>query len=97
MTDSSNIATTVGASVANKTTYTGALTGVVGWWTQIDLISVIGLSLAVIGFFFNLYFQYRRDKREEQESAARTRREEIESAARLRVLEIQQQKEKING
>lgn len=82
MTDSSSVIA-IGASVANKTTYTGAATGVLGWVTQIDLLSAMGVILAIIGFLFNLWFQYRRDKREE-----------IESAARLRIIEKQNQVDK---
>ena len=61
----------VGASVANKTTVAGAVTGAVGWVADINWIGLIGAAVAVLGLAANIYFQIRRDRREAAESAAR--------------------------
>lgn len=61
----------VGASMANKTTVAGALTGAVGWLAQINWVGLIGVLVAVLGLAANIYFQIRRDRREAAESAAR--------------------------
>lgn len=61
----------VGASVANKTTVAGAVTGAVGWLAHVNWIGLSGVFIAILGFLVNCYFQYRRDKREAAESAAR--------------------------
>lgn len=56
---------------ANRTTETGALTGVVGWAAQVNWIGWAGVLVAVVGFLANLYYQRRRDRREQVESEAR--------------------------
>ena len=61
----------VGASMANKTTVAGAVTGAVGWLAQINWVGLIGVLVAVLGLAANIYFQIRRDRREAAESAAR--------------------------
>ena len=61
----------VGASVANKTTVAGALTGAVGWLAQVNWLGLSGVLIAILGLLVNFYFQHRRDKREAAESAAR--------------------------
>lgn len=60
-----------GASVSNKTTVAGAVTGAVGWAADINWIGLIGAVVAVLGLAVNIYFQIRRDRREAIESAAR--------------------------
>jgi len=61
----------VGASVASKGMMAGAATGVVGWLSQVNWIGIAGVGIAVLGFLVNTYFQIRRDRREDAESAAR--------------------------
>lgn len=61
----------VGSSVAFKTTFVGALTGVAGFLSQINWIGLSGVLLAVLGLLVNVYFLSRRDRREAAESAAR--------------------------
>lgn len=61
----------VGASVANKATAVGAVTGAVGWLAQVNWLGLSGVFIAIIGLLVNFYFQHRRDKREAAESAAR--------------------------
>lgn len=61
----------VGASVANKATAVGAVTGAVGWLAQVNWLGLSGVFIAILGLLVNFYFQHRRDKREAAESAAR--------------------------
>ncbi|MCZ4321450.1 holin [Pseudomonas anguilliseptica] len=61
----------VGASVANKFTFGGAATGFIGWLAQVNWIGLAGVLIALAGLAANYYFQHRRDKREQEESAAR--------------------------
>lgn len=61
----------VGASVANKTTAVGAVTGLAGWVTQINWIALAGVMIALLGLVANIYFHHRRDRREAAESAMR--------------------------
>lgn len=61
----------VGASVANKFTFGGAITGFLGWMAQINWIGLAGVLIALAGLAANFYFQHRRDKREQAESVAR--------------------------
>ncbi len=56
---------------ANRTTETGAVTGVVGWAAQVNWIGWAGFLVAVLGLLANLYYQRRRDRREQAESEAR--------------------------
>lgn len=65
MSDNTRLAieTTV-ISGANKTTAGGAATTLYGWVAQSDLISIMGLALAVLGFLVSIYFQVRRERRE---------------------------------
>ncbi len=63
----------VGASIANKATTAGAVTGVVSWLADANAIGLLGLGVAVLGLIANVYFSIRRDRRESAESAARIR------------------------
>ncbi|WFC66335.1 holin [Achromobacter denitrificans] len=56
---------------ANRTTEAGAVTGVVGWAAQVNWIGWAGVLVAVVGLLANLYYQRRRDRREQAESEAR--------------------------
>lgn len=58
-------------AISNKTILGGAATGIVGWLTSINWIGLVGTLVAVIGLLANIYYQHRRDKREQIESAAR--------------------------
>ncbi|QYM71391.1 holin [Pseudomonas sp. So3.2b] len=73
----------VGASIANKGMAVGAVTGAVGWLSQVNWIGIAGVVVAVVGLLVSTYFQIRRDRREAAESAART----AESAARVKALQ----------
>lgn len=61
----------VGAAIANKVTQAGAATGLAGWLVSVNWIGWAGVAIALAGFSVNLYFQRRRDQREQAESAAR--------------------------
>jgi uncharacterized membrane protein YebE (DUF533 family) len=61
----------VASSVSDKVTWTGAFTGLLGWFAQVNWIGLVGAVVAVGGLAANVYFQHRRDKREAAESAAR--------------------------
>lgn len=61
----------VGASVASKGMLAGGAAGLVGWLAQVNWIGIAGVAIAVLGFLVNTYFQVRRDRREDAESAAR--------------------------
>ncbi len=70
MTDRTHIAIEAAVvSVANKTTVGGALTGLAGWFAEVNWIGLIGALIAVAGLMISAYFQYRRDKREEADRA----------------------------
>ena len=59
------------ATFGTKATYTGGGTAVVGGLTSNELLTIIGVVIAVLGFLTNLYFQARRDYREEREHERR--------------------------
>ncbi|MDZ4057126.1 MAG: holin [Polynucleobacter sp.] len=56
---------------SNRTTEAGAITGVVGWMASVNWIGWAGVFIALLGLFANLYYQRRRDRREQAESEAR--------------------------
>lgn len=58
-------------SIASKTTWTGAVAGVAGWLSSVNWLGLIGALVAVSGLAVNVYFQFRRDRREARESEAR--------------------------
>lgn len=58
-------------SGANKATAGGAAATAFGWFSQSNVISLIGLALAVSGFLISLYFQIKRDRRETELHLAR--------------------------
>ncbi|PXX60697.1 Bacteriophage holin family, superfamily II-like [Pseudomonas sp. LAMO17WK12:I10] len=70
-----SIVEVVGVSVANKGMAVGAVTGAVGWLSQVNWIGIAGVVVAVVGLLvstaINTYFQMRRDRRESAESAER--------------------------
>lgn len=61
----------VGAAIANKVTQAGAAAGFAGWLVSVNWIGWAGVAIALAGFAVNLYFQRRRDQREQAESLAR--------------------------
>lgn len=73
----------VGASVANKVTGAGAVTGALGWLVDMNWIGLAGVGIALLGFAVNTYFQIRKDRREAAEKEERRVREAAESAARI--------------
>ena len=76
----------VGISAANKTTFWGAFTGAFGWLAQVNWIGLAGFIIALLGFLANLYFQHRRDKREQAEREERRFREDREHEMRMAAL-----------
>lgn len=62
---------TAAASLADKVTAGGAVTGVAGWLMQINWIGLIGVFVALGGFAISWYFQIKRDQREEELHRAR--------------------------
>ncbi len=58
-------------SVATKTTWSGAGTGLLGFLASVNWMGLAGVLVALGGLGVNLYFQVRRDRRESAESAAR--------------------------
>lgn len=58
-------------SAASKTSVTGAAAGVVGTVSQVDILTLTGVMIAVAGFGVNFFFQWRRDRREHKEHKAR--------------------------
>lgn len=62
---------TLAEALSNKATLGGAATGLIGWLASINWIGLVGTMVAVVGLLANIYFQLRRDKREQVESDAR--------------------------
>jgi 4-hydroxybenzoate polyprenyltransferase len=62
---------TLAEAVSDKATLGGAATGVIGWLASINWIGLLGVAIALMGLIANVYFQHRRDKREQLETAAR--------------------------
>jgi fucose permease len=57
---------TVVSSAATTAMGGGATTSLFGWITSNHSIAVMGLMVAILGFSVNLYFQLRRDRREQE-------------------------------
>lgn len=60
-----------GASVASKATTAGAGVAGIGWLFSSESAVFFGIVVGVIGLLVNVYFQSRRDRREQRESEAR--------------------------
>lgn len=58
-------------ATATKTTLAGGGVSVIGLLTSIDWLSFIGVMVAILGLLINIYFQIRKDRREDRESNAR--------------------------
>lgn len=76
----------VGATIANKVTQVGAAAGFTGWLMSVNWIGWAGVAIALAGFAVNLYFQRRRDQREQAERDERRWREEREHQLRMEAL-----------
>lgn len=61
----------VGSSLGAKAMEGGTVTTALGWLTSNNVIALLGLGVAVLGFIVNLYFQYRRDRREHEFQVAK--------------------------
>lgn len=59
------------ATIATKAVYTGATTTVGGWLLSSEFGVIAGLLIGVVGLLTNLYFNHRRDRREEREHQRR--------------------------
>lgn len=71
MADEKQVASDIAvAGFASKVTQGGAVVGIAGWLAA-NWVGVAGVLIAFAGFAVNVYFQRRRDKREEAESQAR--------------------------
>ena len=61
----------VAQSVATKVTVGSAFAGFLGWLAEVNWIGIIAVGVGILGYATNLYFQHRRDKREQRESELR--------------------------
>lgn len=59
------------AAFGSKATYTGAATTTASWLLSSEFGVLFGLLLGALGLVINLYFQMRRDLREEREHLRR--------------------------
>ena len=59
------------ATLGTKAAYTGATTTVGGWLISSEFGMLVGMVIGVLGLLTNLYFQHRRDRREEREHQRR--------------------------
>lgn len=57
--------------VANRTTEAGAIGGFIGWLGSLNWIGLCGVMIALLGWGTSLYFQRKRDRREQQEHELR--------------------------
>ena len=73
--------TTIDATVsaASRTTYGGGITAVIGWITSIDMVSLAGFIVALVGLAVNVWFQWQRNRREEAQHELRR----MESEAKI--------------
>ncbi|MCZ4330784.1 holin [Castellaniella denitrificans] len=84
------------AGYASKATVAGAIGGAAGWWSGVDWLGLVGLTVAVGGFAINSYFKRRQDRRdtarradEHAEHVARMKRDELESQLRMQLMQHQ--------
>jgi hypothetical protein len=59
------------AATSLKVSSGGAVTTLVGWGLSSQIISLLGLLVALLGFIMAVYFNARRDRREQREYEAR--------------------------
>ena len=74
-------------AAASKATYTGATAATLGWVASSEFSVIAGLLIAALGLLTNLYFQFRRDRREAYEQLRREQREEREHQRRMEKLQ----------
>lgn len=67
------------AAIASKVTYTGAGTSAVSWIFSSEFGIAAGILLGTLGWLTNVWFQHRRDKREQEEHQQRA----LERAKRM--------------
>lgn len=53
-------------ALSNKATYVGGGTAAVLGFMHQNMVAICGIALGVLGFLTNLYFQKRRDQREQR-------------------------------
>lgn len=58
------------SAVASKVTYTGAGAAILGAITSSQASVAVGILLGVAAYFTNLFFQWRRDRREREHHEA---------------------------
>ena len=58
-------------AVMQKSMWGGAVTGLIGWLGAINWLGLAGVLIAFLGMAGGLYFQIRRDRREEREHQAK--------------------------
>lgn len=58
-------------SAASKTSYTGAAATVAGAAAQVDPLMLTGIIVGFAGLAVNIFFQWKRDRREHREHLAR--------------------------
>lgn len=68
-----NLADAAIAMVGHRTAQGGAGASVLGWVTSSEAGVVLGIVIGVVGLLVQWYYNRRRDKREEAESAWRMR------------------------
>jgi len=59
------------AAAGSKATYTGAGVSIGGWFLSSEFAVLFGILIGLAGFFMNLYYKWRSDKREQREHEAR--------------------------
>lgn len=67
----------------------GSAASAVGWLASNNTVVVIGLFVTVVGFLINLFFQYRRDKRELREYEFKMRLELAEEQRNVELHKVQ--------
>jgi hypothetical protein len=89
-----DVADSAVAAAASKVTYGSAAASVIGFWSSIDWLGVLGFVVAFGGVAVNAYFKRRQDRRdqirlkgEQAERAARMKRDELESQMRIAMME----------
>lgn len=74
MMDSGNSSTeAVVGTVATSTMKGGNVATVIGWMASNEAIALIGILITICGFIVNLYFQWKRDRREQELQRAKLR------------------------
>lgn len=58
-------------AVTAQVTKYGGLTTVVAWLANTGYVAVLGLCIAALGLATNIYFQWKRDRREKREHERR--------------------------